>query len=184
MKNEVQKLVKGVIYDDPSIADDFASGSAKLLSEITDSFDQFKDTYSDLGSKTNPDGNRTLTPEEATICFSTLAIAYPKGPYSAEKNFIIPSAMIDEKLYNQLGKIDISNKILDKYLDYRDEIAEGENENNNDTIIVGEIINPITGEIVASYNFNDTDEAIYWFNNGSGSNQYTYLIKEMPNNNF
>ena len=104
------KLIRGVIYDNPNLIEEKTYETAEVLNVITDEASRFYDTVL-------PDCS---CPSKDEFIVSTIidAIYHPSPD---EENMIIPSSLVDSRLYSQLKKIDIGEDLTEVFIDLREE---------------------------------------------------------------
>lgn len=181
MKNQIQKLVRGVIYDDTNIAEASIDNSANLLSALVDN----KEYITDEGF---------FSKDELYTCIAAACVANPiiGGNIDIEnvgRNFIIPEKMVDERLRNQLEKIDISQGIVDRFMQIRksekeetiSKIDDEIKEKNKKYIHIDAISE--NGEI-EKYIFSSKYDAVHWIANQVDENKMdmsdaTVLLNEI-----
>lgn len=104
------KLIRGVIYNNPNLVEEKIYETAETLCAITDAASHFYDTV--LPNCLCP------TKDEFIVSSMINAICHPSDE---EENLIIPSSLVDSKLYNHLKKIDIGEDLCETYIDLREE---------------------------------------------------------------
>lgn len=104
------KLIRGVIYDNPNLVEEKVYETAEVLDVITDEASRFYDTVL-------PDCS---CPSKDEFMVSTVidAICHPSPE---EENMIIPSSLVDSRLYSHLKKIDIGEDLCKTFIDLREE---------------------------------------------------------------
>lgn len=104
------KLIRGVIYDNPNLVEEKTYETAEVLDVITDEASRFYDTVL-------PDCS---CPSKDEFIVSTIIDAICR-PSPDEENMIIPSSLVDSRLYGQLKKIDIGEDLAEAFIDLREE---------------------------------------------------------------
>lgn len=104
------KLIRGVIYDNPNLVEEKIYETVEILDVLADDASRFYDTV--LPDCSCP------TKDEFIVSVVIDAICHPTPD---EENMIIPSSLVDSKLYNQLKKIDIGEELRDTFIDLREE---------------------------------------------------------------
>ena len=103
--NMKRKLIKGVIYDDQDMVQDLANENVSNLCLMTISSSTFYDQF--IGDCECPNKEQFVA---STIIDSIC------NPEDYERNFIIPSILVDEQLSQELAKIDIGKDLYEKYI--------------------------------------------------------------------
>lgn len=104
-----QKLVRGVIYDDPAMKMMEIASTATSLSKLSERVGNFYE------EKVNcPCPNK----DEFIMSTTIKAICHPD---SGNKNMIIPTSLLDNRLAKQLEPIDIGDDLLDAFIEIREE---------------------------------------------------------------
>lgn len=105
-----KKLVRGIIYDNPNVVEEELFQTALSLDVVTDVAGEFYDkTLTEC---------KCPTKEEFIVSAVIDAICYP---YPDEVNLIIPSCLVDDRLYRDLKKIDIGEELCRTYIDIRED---------------------------------------------------------------
>lgn len=111
-----KKMIKGVIYDNPNIAEEEAYRVAESLSFEIDHFDEdSREVLAAVGH----DFSGCPSRDEF---FANIIIDSVIGRGEDYRNLVIPTTMIDNKLCEQLEKIDIGDKIIEEFIGLRTEI--------------------------------------------------------------
>ena len=100
-----KKLVKGVIYDDVNLVNEASDNTAFVLNDFLKS-GTLDDVY---------DMNPTPCPTRDQFLTSVVA-EFITRPTDDMENLIIPSHLVDEKLYRELKKIDIGESLVKSFI--------------------------------------------------------------------
>lgn len=114
----MKRLIRGVIYDNPDVVEDKAYETAEFLTHLTDS--GVKIYEEKLSNEEIPNRDEFI---------ASLTIAGLCHPSPDEENMIIPSSLVDDRLYNDLKKIDIGEDLVhafmsETYRKYDTEVVE------------------------------------------------------------
>ncbi len=115
-----KKLIRGVIYDDQNKVDDLAYETAESISALIDEMSQENNFYSNHFENCS-----YPTKEEFYIGAITSIVAHPT---EGSENLIIPSSLVDDKLYHSLKRIDIGDKINYEFIKLRESLCDGNKE--------------------------------------------------------
>lgn len=115
-----KKLIRGVIYDDQNKVDDLAYETAESISALIDEMSQENNFYSNHFENCS-----YPTKEEFYIGAITSIVAHPT---EGTENLIIPSSLVDDKLYHSLKRIDIGDKINYEFIKLRESLCDGNKE--------------------------------------------------------
>ena len=108
-----KKLIKGVIYDNPNLAEEEAYRVAESLSFEIDHFDEdCKEVLAAVGHDFSGCPNRDEF-------FANMIVDSVIGRGENYRNLVIPTTMIDDNLCKQLEKIDIGDKIIEEFIELR-----------------------------------------------------------------
>lgn len=139
-----QKLVRGVIYDNPNLIEEETFNTADVLSKVTDDVPYME-------SQCIPRIKQGYIP--STYEFMVPAII----DSITNTNMIIPKSLVNDKLYQNLKPIDIGNKLSEMYIGIRSDF-------DKDTLDYNINIQAVTtnGDILfdGTYDRNDKDTAI------------------------
>lgn len=114
------KLIRGVIYDNPNLVEEKTYETAEVLSIVTDNAGSIYDR--------EMPGDECPSKDEFMVSMIIDAICEPSPD---QENMIIPSSLVDHKLYNQLKKIDIGEELSMTYNGLREaKFLEQEKENS------------------------------------------------------
>lgn len=100
-----KKLIRGIIYDNPNVVEEKTFETADFISVITDVAVEFYDKVIQECDCHTKDQFLTGVIIDA-ICH----------PSPDEENLIIPSSLIDNRLYNNLKRIDIGEELGDTFI--------------------------------------------------------------------
>lgn len=173
MKGKMRKLSKGIIYDDPKLAEKNAYITASAMSNVVDSYDEVEDY---INEAPQIDECRKPTANELTAFSMAYSMVHPSADV---RNLIIPSNMIDDTLCKNLEKVDISYDVLLKFDQIRSQIIEDEyhnqiKENNTNQVFIDVLQD---GKIVKSVCFSNPDDAIQWvMDNKSDDKQFRTMF--------
>lgn len=104
------RLIRGVIYDNPNVVEEKTFETAETLSIIADDAGAYYDKVLSECDCPNKD--------EFMISVAISAICHPSPE---EENMIIPSSLVDDRLYNHLKKINIGEDLCDSFIILREE---------------------------------------------------------------
>ena len=152
LQNKPQ-LVRGLIYDDPSLVNETAFITANAASCMVDQ-KELMEEYLDKCRSENPDDNTIPTADEMNAYSVMLSMI---SPAQGMRNFIIPTNMVDDNLYNELKKIDIGPKILSEFDYIRLDNCKEEAKEEKDSKVYIHLKNQDGS--VKTLEFKDPDEA-------------------------
>ena len=168
---ENKKLIRGVIYDDPSVVNNAAYITAGFASVILDN----KDEYFEKASITDDQcPNR-----DELLAYSIIKTI--RNPIPNLNNLIIPAELLNNKLYKDLSRIDIGPAMCQYFKEIREEQFEENNkveEKGNDVFTL-EIADPKTDVTVAEFHFSSREDLIEFAKDNLDVNQYKDLMKQI-----
>lgn len=172
MKKKYEKLIRGIIYDNPNDVAERAYETADMLVMATERASNFYDANKDVFKMENSE--YFPNKEQFTASIITDMICHP---LPGVENMIIPSDLVDNKLYKELKKIDIGEELTHAYMhlateDYYDSIEEDKNIDEAVERFNFGVIDPMTGEKVvleSDLTREELIERIHNMNNLTGS---------------
>lgn len=171
-----KKLIKGVIYDNPVEKKHQTIQTVAALHNVTDTADQCNEIIQSL--ENNGDWY-TPTRNEFLVSYTVMNLLYPNitDTEVGEKNLLIPSHLLDKKLYDTLKQVDIGEEVMKRYTTDRKCMADCKENNNvkeieNKNEVSIEQVDE-NGNIIKSFKFDDKISAfnfIYELNNSGQIN--------------
>ena len=105
----MKKLIRGVIYDNPESVEEIAYDTAEFLKGLSKSGSEYYDENTVNGKWPNK--------EEYITALTIFGI---QRPSPTEENLIIPASLINDRLYQDLKKIDIGEDLLGSFYEVSD----------------------------------------------------------------
>jgi hypothetical protein len=147
-----QKLIRGVIYDNPNLVEEEAFVTADSLSFMVENMDIIDKNIMPKFTSGLP--NR----DEYLVSMCIRQIIDPIGGNNVnDRNMIIPTNLVDDRLYEDLKKIDIGEEVLHTFIDLRkDEFCK---RNDIEPSVTVEF-KDTKGNLITEVEFDSKEEAI------------------------
>lgn len=156
-----QKLIRGIIYDDPKTITNAAYSTANELKYVMENVDELYNVLKEQGHL-KYQGHPTRDELFITGCMNAI-----RDQYKGTQNLIIPSNAIDEYLYNNLKNIDISEDIINAFIDIQTSEKASDNKFYIDAV-------DNNGTIINTLSFDNIDEAAHFVMNRYLDNEISF----------
>ena len=102
----MKKLIRGVIYDNPNAVEERTRETAECLTLLADHGTEYYE--SEFADYDIPNRDEYIT---------SLILAGLVSPITGDENMIIPSSLVDDRLYKDLKKIDIGENLVHEFIE-------------------------------------------------------------------